>query len=130
MRPRQASLRRAASAAYYALFRLLVGSAVTAIVARDLRAPLSRVFDHGPMKHVCSTFSATRGGRRPAVSPALTSLVVVPLEPEIVRLARAFVDLQEFRHVADYDLSQRLNRPDVLSKIEQARNAFSDGAPS
>ena len=48
--PRQPSLRRAVSTAYYALFHLLISEATANWRRPELRAALGRVFDHGPMK--------------------------------------------------------------------------------
>ena len=48
--PHQASLRRAVSTAYYALFHLLISEATANWQRPELRAVLGRVFDHGPMK--------------------------------------------------------------------------------
>src|SRR6266853_1280488 len=46
----QASLRRAVSTAYYALFHLLISEATANWSRPELRAILGRCFDHGPMK--------------------------------------------------------------------------------
>ena len=58
-RPKQASLRRSVSAAYYALFHLLVDAAAGRLVSgadrQPLRECLSRAFDHGVMKRVPSS---------------------------------------------------------------------------
>ena len=48
--PDQASLRRAVSTAYYALFHLLIAEATANWARPELRAVLARSFDHGPMK--------------------------------------------------------------------------------
>jgi hypothetical protein len=49
-RTHQASLRRAVSTAYYALFHLLITEATANWAQPELRATLGRCFDHGPMK--------------------------------------------------------------------------------
>jgi len=49
-KPRQASLRRGVSTAYYALFHLLISEAVANWNRVSLRAALGRAFDHGIMK--------------------------------------------------------------------------------
>ena len=46
----QPSLRRALSTAYYALFHLLISDAVASCSDPKLRASLSRMFDHGPLR--------------------------------------------------------------------------------
>src|SRR5947209_10640692 len=53
--PHQASLRRAVSTAYYALFHLLVSEATANWARPELRAILGRCFDHGPMKTASET---------------------------------------------------------------------------
>lgn len=55
-RPRQASLRRAMSAAYYALFHLLVADGARALASGNvtgLRPRIGRAFAHREMKEVC-----------------------------------------------------------------------------
>lgn len=47
--PHQASLRRAVSTAYYALFHLLISEATENWAPPELRAILGRCFDHGTM---------------------------------------------------------------------------------
>lgn len=58
-RPREASLRRATSASYYALFHLL--SAETVLIlspngSAATRAKLQRLMNHGEMKTACARF--------------------------------------------------------------------------
>jgi hypothetical protein len=48
--PRQASLRRAISTAYYALFHLLISEATLNWKRVEYRDALARVFEHGNMK--------------------------------------------------------------------------------
>jgi hypothetical protein len=52
---------------------------------------------------------------------------------EIRELASAFVDLQDHRHLADYDLTERFKRSDVLLLIAQVWRhieSFKNLAPS
>jgi hypothetical protein len=49
-RPRQASLRRAVSTAYYSLFHLLVSSAISQWKSPQQRAQMARGFEHRAMK--------------------------------------------------------------------------------
>jgi hypothetical protein len=124
-RPRQASLRRAVSAAYYALFHLLASEGA-AIVTRGgrlpLRAQVQRAFAHGDMKKTCQHFAA--GG----LPELVKSLVVPPLEPELVSVAKAFIRLQEERHAADYDTQRQFGRVAVLSLVNMVQSAFGDWA--
>jgi hypothetical protein len=51
--PKQASLRRAVSTAYYALFHLLIEEAVGNWGVARQRSILARTFEHGKMKSIC-----------------------------------------------------------------------------
>ena len=58
-RPRQASLHRAISAAYYSLFHLLIHDATTLLVSMpSQRTRFSRAFDHGTMKSASNRFGS------------------------------------------------------------------------
>jgi hypothetical protein len=119
-KPRQASLRRAVSAAYYALFHLLAAEGVQRLVPaqpRSLRARVRRAYVHGNMREVCQQF------RRVRPSDALAPLLTFPIEPDLVAVAEAFVALQEARHEADYDFTATFNRIDVLQRVQRARAA-------
>jgi uncharacterized protein (UPF0332 family) len=52
--PKQASLRRAVSTAYYALFHLLIDEAVSKWAVERQRSILARTFEHGKMKGICA----------------------------------------------------------------------------
>jgi hypothetical protein len=113
--PLQASLRRAVSAAYYAVFHLLVdagGRSLTESADVKLRHQLQRAYNHGTMKFVCQNLHL------------LNPILALPLESELVDIASAFVDLQQARHDADYDYSIILIRTDVLQKIALADSAL------
>jgi uncharacterized protein (UPF0332 family) len=112
-KPKQASLRRAVSTAYYAVFHLLVAEAVGNWKRSDQRAKLARAFEHGRMKQASiKTRSAKFDGE--------SALAVAGLKT----VANAFIRLQEFRHEADYDDSLRLARTDAVSWIALASDAF------
>jgi len=122
-RPRQASLRRSVSAAYYALFHLLVDDAARAVAPgaslADLRDLVSRAFDHGEMRDVARAFGA--GGLPSHVAAALGG-GGVPADLQLV--AARFVDLQEIRHAADYNVGRRFTRQEVQLVVAQAQQAF------
>jgi hypothetical protein len=124
-RPRQASLRRAVSAAYYALFHLLAADGAAIMTkggALALRAQVQRAFAHGDMKRVCQQFV---GGGLPE---PMRSLVCWPLEPGLMSVAKTFIRLQEERHTADYDVRHPFDRVTVLDLVDIARTAFADWA--
>jgi hypothetical protein len=121
-RPRQVSLRRAVSSAYYALFHLLTHEGARRLTPAQpslLRLRVSRAFDHRNMREVCQRFG------NPNPPNDLKALLSLPVEADLIAVAEAFIALQDARHDADYDLSLTFNRIDVLQKIAQARSAFS-----
>ena len=124
-RPLQASLRRAVSTSYYALFHLLVDDATKRMLpGRDraaLRHCLARAFGHSVMKQVAQQFSDDNVSRK--LSPGLSGQA---LQPELVRVANAVLDLQEVRHKADYDTARRFTRREVLDLVDRAERAFAD----
>jgi hypothetical protein len=120
-KPRQASLRRAISTAYYALFHMLIGDAALKLVPNSpvwLRDQARRAFAHGEMRNACEAFSKS--------PKAYSHLLVSPLEAELQSIATAFIRQQQIRHAADYDLSQTLDRVAVLEAITLAKTAMSD----
>jgi uncharacterized protein (UPF0332 family) len=123
-RPRQASLRRAISTAYYALFHLLAYESAHLMAPRRptrLRAQVQRAFDHGHMNRVCKQFAQ---GSQGALSEQTQKLVTATIEPEIARVASVFVALQEARHTVDYDVTARFSRLSVLRYIAVVQRAF------
>ncbi len=137
-KPKQANLRRAVSAAYYALFHFLVGEVCRGVVgtqhqARGYRHSLARAFGHTTMKDACRSFAA---GQLPqsVVGPLPKSSAgsYVVLKP-IQKISATFSYLQEERHLADYDLAKQFKRSDVLALIEQTAahiEEFSSLSPS
>jgi uncharacterized protein (UPF0332 family) len=124
-RPRQANLRRAVSSAYYAAFHFLADqSCRAAIGSHHDQAPyrhvLCRGFSHTTMKHACISFGG--GTLKAAVAKGLPPTFAIP--PEIRRMANTFVDLQTTRHTADYDLTERFTRSDVLWLIGETETAI------
>lgn len=123
-RPKQASLRRSVSAAYYALFHFLVAQASRLVVSgqgpeRDLqRRAVSRAFEHKRMKTVSTAFGGAQTDPWKSLHPG-----AVP--PELRVIASTFVDLQQARHEADYDLTRDFSRTEVLGLIAQVERATS-----
>ena len=109
--PKQASLRRAVSTAYYDLFHLLIDEAVSKWAVERQRSILARTFEHGKMKAICDDVLKTvkSGG---------------PVLPELNTVAHNFIQLQQHRHVADYDNSKQWSRTDVVNVLALATDAF------
>jgi hypothetical protein len=116
--PRPASLRRAVSAAYYALFHLLIHEATrTLISAPDLRNRFARAFDHGDMKAASNAFA-----NPPADLKRLTG--GTPIPPDLQTVAETFAMMQEERHHADYDLGKNFTRVEVNNLVATVDQAF------
>jgi hypothetical protein len=115
--PSQASLRRAVSTAYYALFHLLTEEAALRWSgSSEARTGMERAFQHGPMKNTSlqfgqQTWKDWHGNKR-----------AIPLA--IQRIAGAFVDLQDERQAADYDNHEHWTVTDVEGILKIANLAF------
>ncbi|MFZ2110037.1 MAG: hypothetical protein WAV18_32480 [Roseiarcus sp.] len=132
-KPKQASLRRAVSAAYYALFHLIIEVSANVLAPRapaGLRRLVQRAFPQGQIKSACKDFVSADAAlkkippRQTGLLDALESLIAFPLDPSLLFVLSAFIELQEARHKADYDLTEQWDRLDVLTKIGLARRAF------
>ena len=133
-KPRQANLRRAVSSAYYALFHLIVGAGGYEMAPANppgLKLHVQRAFEHGAMKAVCRKFIA----KDYQLPLGMGNLIAQPVEPQLIAVAKTFVELQEARHQADYDLTTSFARDDVSKLIDSVEVAFrewqaTDGAPN
>ncbi len=121
-RPKQASLRRAVSTAYYALFHLLVDESSRRLISggaqASLRALTARAYDHGTMRQASRVFAS--GG----LPPTLVAILPQGVPPKIGKIAEVFVSLQDVRHRADYDLTLKLTRREAQAFIGQVDRAF------
>jgi hypothetical protein len=126
-RPKQASLRRSISASYYALYHFLAEEATklavgTAHNRTELRQFAGRALVHGKMKNVCQEVT----------KPTPKSDLLEPFWPklhvadsvDIKTVAGAFINLQELRHAADYDLTRAFSRQDAETAADQAKDAI------
>jgi hypothetical protein len=89
----QATLRRAVSSAYYALFHLLIEDACRLWAEPNHRSKLARHFDHKRMKEASSIVAKTYAQSTDTYEQALAIV------------ANTFVQMQQRRHECDYDLS-------------------------
>lgn len=112
----QASLRRAVSAAYYAVFHFLIAEATSNWNNVKLRTALGRAYDHGIMKTASNRLLNTRDfpfvGENPQVVARLRFV------------ALAFTQLQEDRHFADYNLTKDLDPTDALNQVKSGERIF------
>ena len=111
-RPRQISLRRAISNAYYAVFHALAQLCADELVGVTKHSSpawirVYRALEHGFAKN------------------ALKANEVTALNPGVKDFADAFLALQDLRHIADYDPRPfPYRRRATQAAIAQARNAI------
>ena len=55
-------------------------------------------------------------------------MIAFPLGAEFIFVLGAFIELQEARHKADYDLTEQWNRLEALTKVDLAARAFTKWA--
>ncbi|MCR4318133.1 MAG: hypothetical protein NUW37_17445 [Planctomycetes bacterium] len=134
-KPKQANLRRAVSSMYYALFHFLVDQTCQIMLGSSnsqtpYRHVLGRAFVHTVMKQACTSFGG--GTLKDSVIKGLprnkSGNYVIP--PEIQKIASLFTEIQDWRHLADYDLSEKFIRSDVLTLIEQSKHHMSQFSSS
>lgn len=119
-RPRQASLRRALSTAYYALFHLLVSDASKLLSTKQkVRNLVGRAFAHGDMKAVSKWYAS--GGLPVFLHSAAPAM---PVPKELKDVAETFVEAQEARHHADYNLARVFLRSDAKELVDRVAAAF------
>ena len=113
--------RGAVSTAYYSLFHKINGDAV-AIIAPNVQTStnhrIQRWFDHAEMKNICGRFTKSE------LDQPLLDLIGNSASPDLQTVARNFVQLQEARHNADYDLGYILDRTETRRFIELAIEAL------
>jgi len=117
LNPSQASLRRAVSTAYYALFHLLTeDAALRWSGSQEAITGLERGFQHSSMKIISTQF------RKESWLDWHNTKQLVP--EEVWGVATAFVDLQEERHTADYDNHEHWTITEVQATLNTVRLAF------
>ena len=107
-RPRQAWLRRAVSAAYYALFHTMarcgadtLAGSTPANRSQPAWRQAYRALEHGHARNQCSN-----------------KTVMEKFPKEIQSIGRTFVQMQRQRHTADYDPSAKYYRGEVMQLID------------
>jgi uncharacterized protein (UPF0332 family) len=126
VQPRTTDLRRAVSAAYYAVFHAgLIAAAdlVTGEAARGITpyCLAYRSIDHGKMKSLCQEIAKHK--------PSVRFQRYVPdggWNRPIVGYCEAFVTLNEQRMLADYDPAYRVTPVEVEAYIRTAHTAIED----
>jgi len=120
-RPKQATLRRSISTAYYAVFHLLVANAAISLVPNKpfgLVAKVSRAFQHGEMRQACMSF---HNGDSPE---SVRTLLSPKVSKDLQFVAATFVALQQLRHRADYDTGLIFTRAQASEAVNRAEALF------
>jgi uncharacterized protein (UPF0332 family) len=122
-RPKQASLRRSVSTAYYALFHLLISEATLNWKRVERRPLLARFFEHGKMKSAsdkqrgeCTRFFNSKPPPPPGAD--------LDCMRHLHRVADTFFEAQQQRHTADYDNSKDWTRTEAVRLIAKVDSAF------
>jgi uncharacterized protein (UPF0332 family) len=114
----QAELRRAISTAYYAVFHLLISvSAERGVATMALRPYVARNFEHRHMLAVCRKYTGLA-----------IDMTGQPVPAEIQRIADSFVQLQNARHKADYNIKDSVTPVEAQTFVQMAGDAFADWA--
>lgn len=117
--------RRAVSAAYYAVFHLLAADGAAIIGGSSglagVQARTRRVFEHKQMRMVCEAFVSWQANGRPE---GLGQIIGRSIDERLIRVATAFVSLQQARQAADYDLATTFALYDAVQLVDSAERAF------
>jgi uncharacterized protein (UPF0332 family) len=127
-RPKQATLRRAVSTAYYGLFHFLIEESTALLCGAGqgdaaFRQLAARAFVHGKMRSVCAEFVKPNPQQVHALLNPFWTRLAIANNPQARLIAQTFIDLQDDRHAADYDLSVSFSRPVALSAVTRAEGA-------
>jgi uncharacterized protein (UPF0332 family) len=125
--PSQVNLRRAVSAAYYALFHRLLADSADRLVGRTkcneaTYALVYRAFEHSKMRQRAEQ----------AINPNskiyknLPRFGLADFSDHVRKGATAFVDLQIERHKADYDPRHKLTLETAKAQVGAARTAIAN----
>jgi uncharacterized protein (UPF0332 family) len=112
----QAGLRRGISAAYYAVFHLLIAEAIENWHVIDLRTELGRAFDHGNMRQVSQRVEHSFDHEVVGADPSQAA--------DLRFVAGAFTRLQVRRHWADYDLRTVAALEGAQAVVSEAKAVF------
>lgn len=121
-RPKQASLRRAISAAYYSVFHLVIDDATRYLVSgARMRSAIARSFDHQAMRSAAEALGAV--ARKPGSTHWFRPHLNDPISPDLTVVCDTLVELQEQRHKADYDVGVTFTRLQTNNAVSLAIQA-------
>ncbi len=122
--PRQVDVRRAVSAVYYGIFHATITAAADHFVGAIHRSSgrytlVYRSIDHGSLRRLCEDI--TKSNLPAKYAPFMPQ---GGIGANISAFAAAMLDLQEQRHLADYDPSIRLRTSNAKTAVQIARAAL------
>ncbi|HCN78982.1 MAG TPA: hypothetical protein DIT13_17590 [Verrucomicrobiales bacterium] len=128
-RPKQATIRRSISTSYYALFHFLIEEAALVVCGaahadQRMRQMAGRAFDHGKMKSLCREFVKQNAQQVHSLLQTFWPQFNIPGSQHIRLVAQTFIDLQEERHEADYDMSVVFSRQEALNAVSRVDAAI------
>lgn len=121
---RQVDLRRAVSAAYYAIFHAMLAATADYFVGASNKstsqyALVYRSIDHKILREVCEVAM-----KQAPPSKYSRYIPMGGFGADIHAFATAAIELQEKRHLADYDPLFRITASDVLLTVRTAQAAL------
>jgi len=122
--PRQADVRRAISAAYYAVFHAFLTAAADEVVGKTKRNTREyglayRSINHQWLRDLCKPVAAGNVGGKVALNAPPGGF-----GSNLQAAATAVLELQERRHEADYDPLLRVKTADAVLAVRTARSAI------
>jgi uncharacterized protein (UPF0332 family) len=120
-KPRQASLRRAVSTAYYSLFHLLIHETTLNWKRVEQRPLLARFFEHGKMR---AASERQRGEINTYLRTNPRPCPELECAKHLHNVADALLHAQQQRQRADYDNAAAWTRIEVLGLIDLVERAF------
>lgn len=93
---------------------------------RGYRFTLGRAFTHSAMNQACTSFAGGTLKKSVIKGLPLDQNGNYAVNPVIQQIAALFVELQEKRHLADYDRSEQFKRSDVLTLIDDTRTLIAE----
>jgi hypothetical protein len=95
--------RRAVSASYYAVFHLLSGAAAAQVsppTPPGMSGRIQRLLGHRPMRDAMASFSDSNKWNAFSTNLGISCV----FSPDLAVISQAYAELQDARHIADYDV--------------------------
>ncbi len=130
--PKQSSLRRAVSAAYYAVFHQIIDQVIRSILSGPnatggIGDRLRRTVRHASVLKASKSSLNSPQNASEAVKQMRSDGTSQPdFDPLVVSVSQTVSDLQNERHRADYDLSSAFTRREARRLVSDARTTVEE----